>query len=122
MESRVGRNSRLYLQGLPSVVIVLCVLALEGRVRFPKWLLVVGEASYFLYLFHPYLIELVDKRIVALSVLTPLSLLASVGAILACFLMAIVSFRMVERPSNEFLRRRFIRHRPRVPVEVPDAV
>lgn len=121
VESYVGRNSRLFLQGLPSVVIVLCLLALESRIRFPKWLLVVGDASYSLYLFHPYLIQLVDKKIVALSVLTPISLVVSAGAILACFLLAIVSFRMVERPSNEFLRRHFIKRRPRVLAETPVA-
>jgi exopolysaccharide production protein ExoZ len=122
VESHVGRESRLFLQGPPSLVIVLCLLALEGRIRFPRWLLVVGDASYSLYLFHPYLIQLVDKKIVALSVLTPLSLLASLIAIIACFLMAIASFRMVERPSNEFLRRHFIKHRPRIPAEAPVAV
>jgi peptidoglycan/LPS O-acetylase OafA/YrhL len=44
-------------------------------------------------------------------------LLASVIAITACFLLAIASFRMVERTSNEFLRWRFIKHRPRVSAE-----
>ena len=116
VESHVGRNSRLFLQGLPSVVIVLCLLAVEGRIQFPRWLLVIGDASYSLYLFHPYVIQLVDKKMVALSVFTPLTLAASVGAILACFVLAVVSFRVVERPSNEFLRRHFIKRRPRTPV------
>ena len=116
VESHVGRNSRLALQGLPSVVIVLCLLSLEGRVRFHRWLLAIGDASYSLYLFHPYVIQLVDKKVVALSVFTPLTLAASVGAILVCFVLAIVSFRVVERPSNEFLRRHFIKHRSRTPV------
>jgi len=122
VESHVGRNSRLFLQGLPSVVIVLALLALEGRIRFPGWLLVIGDASYSLYLFHPYVIQLVDKKMVALSVLTPLTLAASVGAILACFLLAVVSFRVVERPSNEFLRRRFIKRRPRTPAAAGVAI
>lgn len=122
VESHVGRNSRLVLQGLPSVAIVVCLLALEGRVQFPRWLLLIGDASYSLYLFHPYVIQLVDKKMVALAVLTPLSLVASVGAILACFVLAIVSFKVVERPSNEFLRRHFIKRRPRLPVEAGVAV
>jgi len=110
----VDRSNRLLLEGLPAVILVLCFLTLEGRARFSKWLLIVGDASYSLYLFHPYVIQLVDKKIVALSVLTPLSLAASVGAILACFLLAILSFRVVELPSNRFLRRNFLNARPRV--------
>jgi exopolysaccharide production protein ExoZ len=122
IESHVGRSSRPYLQGFPSVVIVLCWLALEGRVRFPKWLLLIGDASYSLYLFHPYVIQLVDKKIVALSVITPLSVAASLFAILACFPLAIISFRLVERPSNEFLRRCFIKRRPKARSEAPLAI
>lgn len=118
VESHVGRNNRIFFQGLPSVVIVLSLLALEGRIGFPKWLLLIGDASYSLYLFHPYVIQFIDKKIVSLSVLTPVSLVASVGAILACFLLAIVSFRMVERPSNEFLRRRFLKHRTRITARI----
>ena len=122
VESHVGRNSRLVLQGLPSVVIVLCLLSLEGRVRFQRWLLAIGDASYSLYLFHPYVIQLVDKKMFALSVFTPLTLAASVGAILVCFVLAIVSFRVVERPSNEFLRRHFIKRRSRTPVAAGVAI
>jgi len=122
VESHVGRNSRLFLQGLPSVVIVLCLLAVEGRVQFPRWLLAIGDASYSLYLFHPYVIQLVDKKMVALSVFTPLTLAVSVGAILVCFVLAIVSFRAVERPSNEFLRRHFIKRRSRTPVAAEVAI
>ncbi len=107
----VGRNDRLFLEGLPAVVILVCFLALEGRVRFPVWLLMIGDASYSLYLYHPYVIQLFDKKLVTLSVLTPLALAVSLAAILCCFLLAIVSFKLVERPSNEFLRRRFLQHR-----------
>jgi len=41
-------------------------------------------------------------------VLTPLSLATLIATIGACFLFAIASFVLVERPSNEFLRRTFL--------------
>jgi exopolysaccharide production protein ExoZ len=115
--SGVGRNDRPFFQGLPAVLIVLSFLAVEGRIHFPRWLLLVGDASYSLYLFHPYVIQLVDKKIMSLSVLTPATLIVSLVAIFVCFPLAILSFRIVEKPSNEFLRRKFIKARPRITAE-----
>jgi exopolysaccharide production protein ExoZ len=117
--SHASYNDRIFLEGLPALAIVLCFLALEGHVKFPVWLLIIGDASYSLYLFHPYIIQLVDKKILSLAVVTPFSLMISVAAILACFLAAIISLRLIEKPSNQFLRRYLANVHPPVPAHIP---
>ncbi|HEX4426016.1 MAG TPA: hypothetical protein VH079_11495, partial [Terriglobales bacterium] len=72
------------------------------------WVLAVGDASYSLYLFHPYVVQLVSKKIVPFTVLTPMAVVALIGTVGLCCLFAIASFKLFERPSNEFLRRAFL--------------
>jgi exopolysaccharide production protein ExoZ len=102
-------------QGGLGFIILMCFLSLEGRFAFPRWVLAIGDASYSLYLFHPYIVQLVSKKIVSFAVLTPLSMMALIGAIGLCFLFAIASFKFFERPSNEFLRKTFLPSSKRVP-------
>jgi exopolysaccharide production protein ExoZ len=92
-------------QGGLGFIILMGFLAMEGRITFPRWVLAVGDASYSLYLFHPYIVQLVSKKFVSFAVLTPLSVIALTGTVGLCFLFAIASFKFFERPSNEFLRR-----------------
>lgn len=104
----VTRSNRFIVAGIPALLVVFGVLALEGRVRFPKWLLLIGDASYSLYLFHPYVIQLADRKLVPLATLTPLSFVTAAIAVLVCYLIAYASFILVERPSNLLLRRTFL--------------
>ena len=97
------------LRGLPALLLFMSFLSLEGKLRFPKWLLAVGDASYSLYLFHPYLIELFDKKVISLKHPTPLVLATLVLTVFLCFGFAVLSYRLVERPSNEFLRQAFLK-------------
>ena len=103
--SKMGYDYRPLVQGLPALVIVICSLSLEGAMRFPIWILAIGDASYSLYLFHPYVVQLLDKKVHSLAVLTPVSALMGIIGVLACFLVALVSFRLIEKPSNRALRR-----------------
>jgi len=102
---------RFLQRGIPAFLIFASFLCLEGKIRFPGWVLAIGDASYSLYLFHPYVVQVVDKKIVALDHITAFTVLASVLAILVCFLVALLSFRLFERPSNEFLRKMFLKPR-----------
>ena len=81
---------------------LMCFLSMEGRASFPRWALAIGDASYSLYLFHPYIVQLVSTKIVSFDVLTPLSLATLIATVGACFLFAIASYMLVERPSNDF--------------------
>ena len=95
-------------QGGLGFVILMCFLSMEGKITFPRWVLAVGDASYSLYLFHPYIVQLVSKKVVSFATLTPLAVAGLIGTVGLCFLFAIASFKFFERPSNEYLRKTFL--------------
>ncbi len=90
--------------GIISGVLLLGLLALTARIRWPAGLLVVGDASYSLYLLHPYVLEAINRKLHAFGP-DPLGTAATLGAVLAAVALGIVVFRLVERPSNRALRR-----------------
>ena len=90
--------------GIISAGLLLALLALAGRARWPTALLLVGDASYSLYLLHPYVLEAVNRKIHAFGP-DPLGVLATLVAVLAAVAVAFAMFRLVERPSNRALRR-----------------
>jgi exopolysaccharide production protein ExoZ len=103
------------LRGGLAFAIIMSFLSIEGRVAFPAFVLLLGDASYSLYLFHPYIVQFASKTLMPFNVLTPASLAVLLGTIGVCFLFAVLSFRLLERPSNEYLRRLLSRRQaPRV--------
>jgi peptidoglycan/LPS O-acetylase OafA/YrhL len=99
------------LHGLPALVICVSFLALDGRVRFPWAVLLVGDASYSLYLFHPYILDAINKGIFSLARLTAATLAVALLGIFLCLVVAVFSYRFVEFPSNQFLRHKFLTRR-----------
>lgn len=95
-------------QGGLAFIILMCFLSIERRVWFPRWVLAVGDASYSLYLFHPYIVQLVSRKVIRFSVFTPQTVIAVIATVGVCFLFAIASHKFFERPSNEFLRKTFL--------------
>lgn len=96
--------------GLPTALILASVLPLqkiEGPVG--KAGSAIGDASYSLYLVHPYLIQfcfiimvpLLGGGLTIIGALSVLSVVLSVAV-------SIVLFRLVEKPSNELLRSRYL--------------
>jgi peptidoglycan/LPS O-acetylase OafA/YrhL len=63
MEVRFGVAHRELLLGLPAVVMVLCAVRLErvGCVVRNRLVLLIGNASYVLYLTHPYVLQFGEK-------------------------------------------------------------
>lgn len=90
--------------GVPATMIVLGVVLLEPHLkgRLPKTLLVLGDASYVLYLFHPLIAPIVPTVFREADVLNfwACVLVSSVVAIFACTVIHIV----IERPLTQQLR------------------
>jgi peptidoglycan/LPS O-acetylase OafA/YrhL len=90
--------------GIVGAVLMLALLAPGNRMRWPTVLLLVGDASYSLYLLHPYVLEAVARKVHAFGP-DPRGLVATGLAVLAALALALVTFRLIERPSNRFFRR-----------------
>ncbi|TKB43198.1 acyltransferase family protein [Thalassotalea mangrovi] len=99
--------------GVPAVAVVSLMLWGVRSIKFPFWLVLLGDASYSLYLFHPYLVLGVDRLIFNMHSLTIGSALVAAAVVVACGVLSIISFYILEKRSNQWLRNRFIPRRPR---------
>ena len=101
---------REFAFGIPSMLLLAGLLVTPvGKGRVARFFVTLGDASYSLYLIHPYILQALFK--VAIPVLgvswlsVSLSSLAAFGAIVV---VSIFVFRWVERPVNEWLRSRLV--------------
>ncbi len=107
------KSVRLVLAlGLMLVLVASVTLERTGRVRAPRWLHALGDASYSLYLWHGFVIGgalVAWSRLPAALQAWPRAYLAVVA--LAAFVSSLWLHRWIERPLME----RFRRLRPRAP-------
>ncbi|HEY4944397.1 MAG TPA: acyltransferase [Rhizomicrobium sp.] len=100
--------NRVVVSCIPATAIVALGLSCEGKFRVPNWAVGIGNASYSLYLFHPYIVIPAQKLVLhvthdplAMAAAIPLMIAAAVGV-------ALLSYRLIERPSNAWLRHKFL--------------
>jgi exopolysaccharide production protein ExoZ len=105
--------SRSLVNGLPSLVFVNAFLVLEDKISSEnaiiKWSLRLGDASYAMYIFHPFIIFLL-LRVVYPKLLgdytnITLEWLKLVFAMLSVCGISILIFRYVDHPINLFFKR-----------------
>ena len=99
-------DDRFVKWGLLSAVVFFCfVRGLDGIKLSPK-ILLVGDASYSLYLFHPYVIQLFNKvfGLAAIDAKTSAAYLWSFALIILCVAVSIVMYLRLERPISIALR------------------
>lgn len=98
--------SRIFpIDALAGAFLLLAILRLDHAARWPAALLLIGDASYSLYLLHPYVVEGIDRVVHPLG--PDLAGVAwSAVAVALSAAVAIIAYRLVERPSNSWLRSR----------------
>ena len=99
----------ILLRGVPASLILLAFLSVEDRIKFPALVLLIGDASYSLYLLHPYILEILNRKMFALDHLSVFTIVATIVSIAICYACAALSFKYFERPSNKLLRNFFLR-------------
>ncbi len=81
------------LRGVPAALLVFCALSWR---RLPRWLVLLGDASYALYLVHPFPMRAVQILMARLHLVSvPLYLAVTM---LACLLIAVGLHLLVEQP------------------------
>ena len=97
--------------GIPALLFFLAsIRCLSGR-QLPKASLLIGDASFSLYLFHPYIIQVFVKIFKSVDSPGIQGYVMAVCAIALCCLVAIFIYYVVERPLTRFLRSAFIANR-----------
>jgi peptidoglycan/LPS O-acetylase OafA/YrhL len=111
-----GIRHRQVLLGIPAVVIVVLSVGLEnsGLAVTNNLVLLAGEASYALYLTHPYVVQ-TGEKLLRLSSLQSSLYRVSLGILLAsaAFGMAVAVHAYVELPLTEALKRLVLTRRER---------
>jgi exopolysaccharide production protein ExoZ len=112
-------SMRAFDYGVPAAAIVALALSCEGRLKTPAVLLAIGNASYSLYLLHPYLVVPAQK-IVTYITPHPIAMVVAIPLILSVAIaLALLSYRFIELPSNLWLRANYLPARRRA--AKPDA-
>lgn len=103
MASQAGEAPRALLRGVPAVLLLFSALSWR---RIPKWLVLLGDASYALYLVHPFAMRAVRIVLTRLpGVGVPVFLAVTLpAAVLAAVLLHV----LVEQPMLRFGRRRIV--------------
>lgn len=111
--------------GIPALFGFLAIVHGLSSIRLPTAVVLIGDASFSLYLFHPYVMKAFGKVVPVFDTPSALAYLTTPLAIGLCYLVAIIMYRKVEVPITNGLRAVFLDRRPavrtpaRVPVPVP---
>jgi exopolysaccharide production protein ExoZ len=89
--------------GLPCLLIFMLVVLGGRKVKIFGWFVILGNISYSLYLFHPYVIHLVDRKIFSISTASGTVYLVTLGAYAAAIAVAYFSWLFIEKPSQRYL-------------------
>jgi exopolysaccharide production protein ExoZ len=119
-----GANSRLCALGLPAAALVFLAVDLEqqGCQVMNRTILLIGNASYILYLVHPYFLRAGEKAFHLSRVTTPQGKIALLAIILLVAVAGSCTLHLyLEKPIQRLLHRRFLKKPGRnpAPEELP---
>lgn len=99
---------RALTRGVPAVLIFIGMLRLEGRVAWSGFLLLLGNASYSIYLMHSIAVGLVAPKVLVLLAHHGLSIvaaeLAAAVALVAGVTAGVICYQFVEKPVLKLCR------------------
>ena len=104
-------NGGIILAALASLSFCFFVYGLAGT-SLPRPIVLIGDASYSLYLFHPYVIQLFAKAFKSFDANDTGAHLLAVVAIVLCCVLSVTLYRYVERPVTRYLREKLIGEGP----------
>ena len=103
--------------GILAALAFCCIVHGLYGVKLPKGVVLIGDASFSLYLFHPYVIQIFTK-LGAFNGDGLRSYVMAAVTLAVCIGLSVLSFRHLERPISDTLRRLFL-ERPTRPAAGP---
>ncbi|MDC1151722.1 acyltransferase [Pelagibacteraceae bacterium] len=94
-------------RGIPAFLMIIYVLFLLNNFKFPKILITLGDASFCIYLLHPYVIQFFYKVFEIGNYNTLIQFINTVLITLIIFIISIYIFKFIERPINISLKKKF---------------
>lgn len=104
-------SNRYLMWGLPCLLIFLLVAIGGSRLKTLAFFVVLGNVSYSLYLLHPYVIHLIDRKIYSISEPGPMAYLFTFIAYALSILVAYISWRLIEQVSQRYLMGMWLKYR-----------
>ena len=108
---KYGQEWRFITSGVPAFAVFLLLTIAWTGLHIPRIVTAVGDASYSLYLFHPYLVFVVGKALHMFTRPAPVSWIMGVFVFAACIGAALLCYRWIERPMTEWLRGKLVKRR-----------
>lgn len=101
MMCSADENQRLIAWGIPSAIIVACCISINHKIRVPKFILLLGDSSYSLYLVHKVILSAIIYPAIggylSFSNAFLLSIVLSVG-------LSVLSYKFLERPITKAIK------------------
>ena len=100
--------SRSISYGLPSLILAIYFLFFLNHLKFPKILVSLGDASYCIYLLHPYIIQFFYKILEINEYDIIIELVFTLIISIIVFIISLLIYKFIEFPINGSLRKKFI--------------
>ena len=100
--------SRSVSYGLPSLILAVYFLFFLNHLKFPKILVSLGDASYCIYLLHPYVIQFFYKILEINEYDIIIELVFTLIISIIVFIVSLLIYKFIEFPINGSLRKKFI--------------
>mgnify|MGYP001264389976 CR=1 FL=1 len=102
------KTLRFLNYGLPSFFLLIYFLFFLDKIKFPKVFIMLGDASYCIYLIHPYLIQFFYKILDISKFSFFIESIFTIFIILCVFLISIIIYKFIEAPINQKLRNKIL--------------
>ena len=100
--------SRIFAFGVPSFFLLLYFLFFLNHLKFPRILILLGDASYCIYLIHPYLIQFFYKVMNIGKFNFFIQSLLTIFISIIVLIISILIFKLVELPINKYFKRKLV--------------
>ena len=107
-------TTRYLIWGLPSLLVFMLVAIGGSNVKTLGFFVLLGNVSYSLYLLHPYVIHLIDRKVYSISEPGAMAVVFTLVAYALSIVVAYISWRFIEQTSQRYLMSRWYSYKGRL--------